>query len=139
MVRSASLSAVSLLSPCAIMKPSALKTPSLSSSARKAGVPSFTSTSRLRALSRSTDRGNILRTNKPTSNIAAVAREICALQIRRPGMSSDEIEEFVDGHWHVPAAQLEAGLIDEFSNWLIPFDLDRSLEAFRDWCRRHRD
>ena len=42
----------------------------------------------------------------------------------------------VDRYWRCYAAEIEEGLIDE-SGKLLPHDLERSLEAYRDWCRRH--
>ena len=40
-------------------------------------------------------------------------------------------------YWHCVAAQLESGQINETGNQVTPFDFDKGLEAYRDWCRRH--
>jgi hypothetical protein len=40
-------------------------------------------------------------------------------------------------HWHVVAAQIEAGLIDESGAPLTPIDLDREIAAVKDWRARH--
>ncbi len=75
--------------------------------------------------------------NQTTSNIEAVARDICSKQLSRFAHSDAELGYDVDRYWHCVAAQLESGQIDESGNKLVPFDLETSLEAYRDWCRRH--
>ncbi len=72
-----------------------------------------------------------------TSNIEIVARDICAKQIAHTCADAEEISAAVDQYWHCVAAQLESGEIDENGKKLFPFDLETSLEAYRDWCRRH--
>ena len=71
------------------------------------------------------------------SNIEAVARYLCERQLRAAGTSSDEFPSAVDRYWHCVAAELEAGLIDESGNRLLPHDFERDLKAYRDWRRRH--
>lgn len=73
----------------------------------------------------------------PPSNIEAVAREICARLYARHGASGPPMDADVERHWHVVAAQLEAGLIDETGADIAPFDVDRELDAYRDWRARH--
>jgi hypothetical protein len=48
-----------------------------------------------------------------TSNIEAVARDICAKQLARHGGCGAELAVNVDRYWHCVAAELEAGLIDD--------------------------
>jgi hypothetical protein len=74
--------------------------------------------------------------NALKSNIEAVARNICALQLGQTGILPDELRSTVDRFWPCVAAEIEAGLIDESGN-VLPHDLERGLEAYRDWCRRH--
>ena len=73
----------------------------------------------------------------PTSNIEAVARDICAKQLSRFDISAEKLAIDVDRYWHCVAAQLESGQVDETGDQITPFDFDKSLEAYRDWCRRH--
>lgn len=71
------------------------------------------------------------------SNIETVARDICARQMASTCTDSEELSAAVDRYWHCVAAQLEAGEIDETGSALVPFDIDQSREAYRDWRRRH--
>lgn len=72
-----------------------------------------------------------------TGNLEAVARAACARLHGRqcaPDLSEDaEVER----HWHVVAAQLEAGLGDDTGAEIAPFDVDLKLAAYRDWRKRH--
>ena len=72
-----------------------------------------------------------------TSNIEAVARDICAKQLSRHGACGAELATDVDRYWHCVAAELEAGLIDDAGDRMPAPDLDERLEAYRDWCGRH--
>jgi hypothetical protein len=74
---------------------------------------------------------------KHWSNIEAVAREICTRLYGRHGAKDPAMDADVQRHWHVVAAQLEAGLIDEAGVQIAPFDLNREIEAYRDWRARH--
>ena len=71
------------------------------------------------------------------SNIEAVARDICAKQLSLGGGSGAKLAADVDRYWHCVAAELEAGLIDDTGNPMPNINLDRGLEAYRDWCQRH--
>jgi len=71
------------------------------------------------------------------SNIEAVARDICLRRLGHAGTSRDALRSEVNRYWHCIAAELEAGIIDESDNRLLPFYFDRDLEAYRDWRRRH--
>ena len=72
-----------------------------------------------------------------TSNIEAVARDICSTQMAGTGLRDVELDAAIDRYWHCVAAELESGQIDETGNRVTPFDLDNGLGAYRDWCRRH--
>lgn len=74
-----------------------------------------------------------------TENIEAVARNICAKKLSRTCHSDEQLAADVDRYWHCVAAQLESGQIDETGNEVLPFDFNTSLEAYRDWCRRHQE
>ena len=68
----------------------------------------------------------------------AVARAICSKQLVRDGKSEETFGSEVDMYWHIVAAELEAGIIDETgavvggemnwkrkmghcqSNWIVP-------------------
>lgn len=72
-------------------------------------------------------------------NLEVVARDICARQIAHNCETPDELQWSVDRYWHIVAAQLEAGIIDESGHDLEPFDNDRRLASVRDWRARHPD
>jgi hypothetical protein len=72
-----------------------------------------------------------------TSNIEAVARDICSKQLSRPGRSNAKLAAEVDRYWHCVAAELEASLIDEVGMRVSGNNMGEGLEAYRDWCRRH--
>lgn len=72
-----------------------------------------------------------------TSNIETVARELCFKQLLHQGGRSAVPTADVDRYWHCVAAELEAGLIDDTGNPKPNINLDRGLEAYRDWCQRH--
>lgn len=74
--------------------------------------------------------------NTSGSNIEAVARSMCTQQLGRTGILGDELQSAVDRYWHCVAAEIEARLLDE-SGTPVPHELERGLEAYRDWCRRH--
>jgi hypothetical protein len=75
----------------------------------------------------------------PTSNIEAVARDICSKQLSHFGSTGAELAADVDRYWHCVAAQLESGQIDETGDRMTAFDLEKSLTAYRDWCQRHAE
>lgn len=76
------------------------------------------------------------RMSKPWSNIEPLARELCERGLRGK-VPEDELARAVDRYWHCIAAELEAGLIDDRGNRMIPHEHDRDLDAYRDWRRRH--
>ncbi len=57
-----------------------------------------------------------------TSNIEAVARDICSQQLSRHGACG---------------AELEVGQIDDDGHPVPDISLDEGLVAYRDWCYRH--
>jgi hypothetical protein len=71
------------------------------------------------------------------SNIEPIARELCECALRRAGTSEAELPDAVNRYWHCVAARLEAGIIDDQGNRVLPFDFNRDLEAYHDWRRRH--
>ena len=77
--------------------------------------------------------------SSPTSNIEAVARNICAKSLSRFGCTGAALANDVDRYWHCVAAQLESGEIDETGDRMAGFDHEKSLDAYRDWCQRHPD
>jgi hypothetical protein len=77
--------------------------------------------------------------SNPTSNIEAVARNICTKQLLRFDSNRIAIACKIDRYWHCVAAQLESGEIDEAGDRMAEFDHEKSLAAYRDWCQRHPD
>ena len=72
-----------------------------------------------------------------TNNIENVARDICARQLARHGLSGAELAVDVDRLWHCVAAETKAGRVDEDWNITSASDHDEGLKAYRDWCQRH--
>ncbi len=72
-----------------------------------------------------------------TSNIEAVARDICSKQLSHAGFGGADLAADVDRYWHCVAAELEAGQIDEAGNPGKHCRLEEGLAAYRDWCQRH--
>ena len=70
-------------------------------------------------------------------NVETVARAICARQYAEHWPSGPANDAAIERHWHVVAALLEAGLIDETGTPTGPLDLDRERAAYRDWRIRH--
>ncbi len=73
----------------------------------------------------------------PTSNIEAVARDICSKQLSRVGINGADLTADIDSYWHCVAAELESGQIDEAGNRVKNFCLEEGLVAYREWCQRH--
>lgn len=73
------------------------------------------------------------------SNIEAVARAIWARLYARHWPPGPKTGEDIERHWHVVAARLEAGLVDETGENTGPFDFERGVAAYRDPRARHPD
>ena len=72
-----------------------------------------------------------------TSNIEAVARDICSKQLASHNHCGADLAANVDSYWHCVAAELEAGLIDDNGDLLPERSFVEGLAAYRDWCQRH--
>lgn len=70
-------------------------------------------------------------------NVETVARAICARQYAQHWPSGRANDAAIERHWHVVAALLEAGLIDETGASTEPVDVDRERAAYQDWRARH--
>lgn len=73
------------------------------------------------------------------SNIEIVSREICARLYGRHWRARPKLDADINRHWHIVAALLEAGLVDETGADLLPFDADQQTAAIREWRARHPD
>jgi hypothetical protein len=73
------------------------------------------------------------------SNIEVVARDICTRLYAQDWPRGPELDADVDRHWHIVAAMLEAGLMDETGSDTLLYDFDREMAALRDWRARHPD
>ena len=73
------------------------------------------------------------------SNIEIVARDICARLYSKHWPPGPALDADIDRHWHIVAAQLEAGLIAEDGAEIVPSDIDRERAAVRDWLERYPD
>ncbi len=72
-----------------------------------------------------------------TSNLEAVARDICAKQLSLHTHHGADHAADVDRYWHCVAAELEAGLIDDMGDPVPGIGFGAGLFAYRDWCQRH--
>ena len=72
-----------------------------------------------------------------TDNIEAVARDVCAKCLAHDGGSEEELATDVEMYWHVVAAYLEAGVMDESGGEIGDLSWDEKLDITRDWLRRH--
>ncbi len=72
-----------------------------------------------------------------TSNIEAVARDICSKQLSDHTRRGADHAADVDRYWHCVAAELEAGLIDDAGDPVPESSFEEGLVAYRDWCQRH--
>jgi hypothetical protein len=72
------------------------------------------------------------------SNIEPIARAICAKNLATHCKSASDLAAEVDRYWHCIAALLEGGLLDHEGNTVGPFDLNRELDAYRDYKQRHK-
>jgi hypothetical protein len=63
-----------------------------------------------------------------------IARKIFA---RNPAPGAD-VEDWIDEHWPIVAAELEAGLINQEGERLPGFTAEKAIAAVQDWARRRR-
>lgn len=71
------------------------------------------------------------------ANIEPIARAVCARLYAVHSSAGASLDATIDRHWHVVAARIEAGLIDDDGNDILPVDTERELDAYRDWRARH--
>ena len=72
-----------------------------------------------------------------TENIEAVARAVCAKVLAGYDESEEKLAGEGEKYWHIVAAELEAGIIDETGEYVGALDWTRKMDAYRDWMRRH--
>ena len=73
-----------------------------------------------------------------SDNIEAVARAVCAKRLAHDGVSEEQLAADVDMWWHLVAAELESGVIDETGGYVGgEIDWKRKMDGYRDWIRRH--
>ena len=72
-----------------------------------------------------------------TKNIEGVARAVCAKVLARDGKSDEKLAAEVDMYWHIVAAELESGIIDETGEYVGARDWTKKMDAYRDWMRCH--
>lgn len=73
------------------------------------------------------------------SNIETAARAICAMQMAATSVSAEHLNHTIDRLWHIVAAQLEAGIIDESGEYVEGFNVEAGLDAVNDWRSRNPD
>ncbi len=73
-----------------------------------------------------------------SDNIEAVARAVCAKRLAHRDTSEEQLAAEVDMWWHLIAAELECGVIDETGEYVGgEIDWKRKMDGYRDWMRRH--
>ncbi len=72
-----------------------------------------------------------------TANIEAVARAVCPTVLGGEDTSDEKLAAEIEMYWHVVAAELEAGLINETGEYVGELDWTRKMQAYRDWMQRH--
>ena len=73
-----------------------------------------------------------------SDNIEAVARALCAKQLARDEWSEQKLAFEVDMWWHLVAAEIEAGVVDEAGKFVGgEMGWKRKMDGYRDWMRRH--
>ena len=72
-----------------------------------------------------------------TQNLEPIARAVCARVHSRNANSAEQLAADVEMYWHVVAAELVAGIIDETGEYVTDLDWSQRLEVYRDWMRRH--
>ena len=70
-------------------------------------------------------------------NLEAMARAVTERVCRKKSKPGEDIAAWVDTHWYIAAADLEAGLIDENGDPLPGYTPERAREAVRDWLARN--
>lgn len=71
------------------------------------------------------------------SNLEAVARAVTERVCRKKAVAGEDVAAWVDAHWYIAAADLEAGLIDENGDPSPDYTPERARDAVRDWLRRN--
>lgn len=71
------------------------------------------------------------------ANIEPIARAICARLYAVHFSAGADLDAAIQRHWHVVAARIEGGLIDDNGHDILPVDTERELDAYRDWRARH--
>lgn len=73
-----------------------------------------------------------------SDNIEAVVRAVCARRLADDDKSKEQLVADVDMWWHLIAAELECGVIDETGEYVGgKIDWKRKMDGYRDWMRRH--
>ena len=72
-----------------------------------------------------------------TENIEAIARAVCERVYSRHAGSDEQLTADIEMYWHVVAAEIEAGIIDETGEYVSELDWSQRLEVYRDRMRRH--
>ena len=66
------------------------------------------------------------------------ARAVCAKMLAGDDISEEKLAADVDMWWHLVAAELECGIIDETGEYVGgDIDWERKMAGYRDWMRRH--
>ena len=73
-----------------------------------------------------------------SDNIEAVARALTAKRLGYDGIGEEKLAADVEMWWHMTAAELECGVIDETGEYVGgEIDWKRKMAGYRDWMDRH--
>ena len=73
-----------------------------------------------------------------SDNIEAVARALCAKRLARDEWSEEKLAFEVDKWWHLVAAEIEAGVVDETGEFVGgEMGWKRKMDGYHDWMCRH--
>ena len=71
------------------------------------------------------------------SNLEAMARAVTERVCLNAAVPGEDVAAWVDAHWYIAAADLEAGLIDENGDPLPGYTSERARQAVMDWLARY--
>ena len=71
------------------------------------------------------------------TNLEAMARAVTERVCLRKALPGEDVAAWVEAHWYIAAADLEAGLIDENGDPLPHYTPERARAAVRDWLTRN--
>ena len=73
-----------------------------------------------------------------SDNVETVAWAVTAKQLGHDGIGEEKLAADIYVWWHMTAAELECGVIDETGEYVgDEIDWMRKMDGYHDWMRRH--